>query len=183
MVLSTEFTYWQGASAAAKYTDPSRIAAAVVAGIGFLAGGAIFREGMTVRGLTTAAGLWLVTAIGLCAGAGMFLTSGSVTLLGLFALAALRYLEDTREGRRLTVELSSPLDDLAGLEQQLDDLDVTLDVISEERVAEPSWKQILLLEIRSKRRTDFDRVVSRLCAAPSVRRVQLCRLHQDSQPP
>ena len=117
MVLSTEFTYWQGASAAAKYTDPSRIAAAVVAGIGFLAGGAIFREGMTVRGLTTAAGLWLVTAIGLCAGAGMFLTSGSVTLLGLFALAALRYLEDTREGRRLTVELSSPLDDLAGLEQ------------------------------------------------------------------
>jgi putative Mg2+ transporter-C (MgtC) family protein len=45
--------------------DPSRIAASVVTGIGFLGGGAILRTGLNVQGLTTAAGLWLVAAIGM----------------------------------------------------------------------------------------------------------------------
>src|SRR6266516_1269438 len=50
--------------------DPSRIAAQVVTGIGFLGAGVIFRQGFTIRGLTTAASLWLVAAVGLAAGAG-----------------------------------------------------------------------------------------------------------------
>lgn len=52
--------------------DPTRIAAQVVTGIGFLGAGAIIRQGLTVRGLTTAASLWIVAAIGMAAGAGYY---------------------------------------------------------------------------------------------------------------
>src|SRR3982751_4148656 len=52
--------------------DPSRIAAQIVTGIGFLGAGAIIREGLSVRGLTTAASLWIVAAIGMAAGAGYY---------------------------------------------------------------------------------------------------------------
>src|SRR5205823_12723567 len=52
--------------------DPTRIAAQIVTGIGFLGAGAIIRDGMNVRGLTTAANLWAVSAIGICCGAGYY---------------------------------------------------------------------------------------------------------------
>ena len=68
--------------------DPSRIAAGIVAGIGFLGAGAIIRRGEgIVEGLTTAATIWAVAAIGLAAGAGLYLISGvaaAITLLILF---------------------------------------------------------------------------------------------------
>src|SRR4051812_35791951 len=67
MVISSQFVYWQHYQKDDLVgVDASRIAASVVSGIGFLAGGAILRTGLTIQGLTTAAGLWLVTAIGMC---------------------------------------------------------------------------------------------------------------------
>ena len=53
-------------------TDPTRIAAQIVTGIGFLGAGAIIRQGLSVRGLTTAATLWLVAGIGMACGAGYY---------------------------------------------------------------------------------------------------------------
>jgi putative Mg2+ transporter-C (MgtC) family protein len=70
--------------------DPSRIAAQVVSGIGFLGAGAIIRNGLTVRGLTTAASLWLVAAIGMAAGADFYAGALIATALTLFALWPLR---------------------------------------------------------------------------------------------
>jgi putative Mg2+ transporter-C (MgtC) family protein len=62
--------------------DPTRIAAQIVTGIGFLGGGAILHYGGNVRGLTTAASLWAVAAIGMAAGAGLFVVAvGSVVLV------------------------------------------------------------------------------------------------------
>lgn len=61
--------------------DPGRIAAQVVSGIGFLGGGAILQAKGHVRGLTTAASLWVVSAIGLAVGAGLYLTSVTATIL------------------------------------------------------------------------------------------------------
>lgn len=70
--------------------DPTRIAAQVVTGIGFLGAGAIIRYGVTVRGLTTAASLWVVAAVGLAVSLGHYLT-GSVTAgIALLTLWALR---------------------------------------------------------------------------------------------
>ncbi len=95
MVLSAWFASYQSyAPGEIVDVDASRIAASVVSGIGFLAGGAILRTGLSVQGLTTAAGLWLVTSIGMCAGAGMYAVAGAVTAMGFFALTALRRIED-----------------------------------------------------------------------------------------
>jgi putative Mg2+ transporter-C (MgtC) family protein len=71
-------------------TDPTRIAAQIVTGIGFLGAGAIIRSGMAVRGLTSAATLWVVAAIGMAAAAGMFLVAGVTTLMVLVGLGPLR---------------------------------------------------------------------------------------------
>ncbi len=71
--------------------DPSRIAAQVVTGVGFLGAGTIFRTGTAVRGLTTAAGLWLVAAIGMLVGSGMYLLAVFTAILAWFTLALLRY--------------------------------------------------------------------------------------------
>jgi putative Mg2+ transporter-C (MgtC) family protein len=70
--------------------DPTRIAAQVVSGIGFLGAGTIFRTTSTVRGLTTAANIWLVAAIGMLIGAGMYWIGIFTAILGFVALRVLR---------------------------------------------------------------------------------------------
>jgi putative Mg2+ transporter-C (MgtC) family protein len=72
--------------------DPTRIAAQIVTGIGFLGAGAIIRQGLSIRGLTTAATLWVVAAIGLAAGAGYYSAAVITTVLVLVALWPLRTL-------------------------------------------------------------------------------------------
>ena len=90
--------------------DPSRVAAQVVTGIGFLGAGAIFREGATVRGLTTAAGLWAVAAIGMAAGTGLMglaSVSAAIVLLVLLGLRTLDSWMERRLGRaKSTVEVT-----------------------------------------------------------------------------
>jgi len=73
--------------------DPSRIAAQIVTGIGFLGAGVILRSGFTVRGLTTAASLWLVAAIGMAAGAGYWKGAVIATAVGFVALRPLVWLK------------------------------------------------------------------------------------------
>jgi putative Mg2+ transporter-C (MgtC) family protein len=73
--------------------DPGRIAAQVVSGIGFLGAGAIIRLGNTIRGLTTAASLWLTAAIGLSIGAGMFIVAITAEVLAIITLMLLNRLE------------------------------------------------------------------------------------------
>jgi putative Mg2+ transporter-C (MgtC) family protein len=93
--------------------DPTRIAAQIVTGIGFLGAGAIIRQGSSVRGLTTAATLWVVAAIGLAVGAGYY--SGALITTGLVVLAlwplrvvAYRFVRRFRpEEGRLLVELGA----------------------------------------------------------------------------
>jgi putative Mg2+ transporter-C (MgtC) family protein len=69
--------------------DPGRIAAQVVSGIGFLGAGAIIRLGNNIRGLTTAASLWFVAAVGLAVGAGMYLAAAIAEVTGLVTLLLL----------------------------------------------------------------------------------------------
>ena len=73
-------------------TDPSRIAAQIVTGIGFLGAGAIIRQGLSVRGLTTAATLWVVAAIGMASGAGYYSAAAITTVLVILSLWPLRVL-------------------------------------------------------------------------------------------
>jgi putative Mg2+ transporter-C (MgtC) family protein len=92
-------------------TDPTRIAAQIVSGIGFLGAGAIIRQGLSVRGLTTAATLWLVAAIGMAAGAGYYsaaliATAGALLTLGPLRIVSYRIVSRYRlEVDRLIVEI------------------------------------------------------------------------------
>ena len=72
--------------------DPSRVAAQVVSGIGFIGAGTIMMQKQFVRGLTTAAGLWATAGIGLAIGGGLYTVGIAATLLTLIGLEALRYL-------------------------------------------------------------------------------------------
>src|SRR5215213_1257419 len=91
--------------------DPTRIAAQIVTGIGFLGAGAIIRQGTDIRGLTTAATLWVAAAIGMAAGAGFYsgaVLGAALTLLTLGPLRLLAYpvFERLRpEERSMVVEL------------------------------------------------------------------------------
>jgi len=79
--------------------DPSRIAAQVVSGIGFLGAGAILLKGNVVRGLTTAASIWAVAALGLAAGGGLYFAAVMATLVILIILAGIKPLEDLYRAR------------------------------------------------------------------------------------
>lgn len=73
--------------------DPSRIAAGVVTGIGFIGAGAIFQSGGNVMGLTTAASIWVAAAIGVAAGAGLYDVATFSTLLSLIVIQLLQVVE------------------------------------------------------------------------------------------
>lgn len=94
MLVSTQFVYFQHYLREDPIAvDPSRIAASVVSGVGFLGAGAILRTGFNIQGLTTAASLWLVAAIGLACGAGMFGVGIVATIASLIGLILLRKVE------------------------------------------------------------------------------------------
>jgi putative Mg2+ transporter-C (MgtC) family protein len=73
--------------------DAARIASTILIGIGFIGGGTIIREGGAVRGLTTAATIWVVAAIGMAVGCGMYVVATFTTLLSLVVLHLLSIVE------------------------------------------------------------------------------------------
>jgi putative Mg2+ transporter-C (MgtC) family protein len=73
--------------------DPSRVAAQIVTGIGFLGAGVIIKEGLTVRGLTTAASLWVVAGLGMAFGMGLLVPALIGTVVTMFSLLVLKKLE------------------------------------------------------------------------------------------
>src|SRR3954471_4437210 len=85
--------------------DPSRVAAQVVSGIGFLGAGAILARGEIVRGLTTAASIWTVAAIGLAVGGGLYFAAGLSTAIILAILAGVKPLEEAYRDRNQTCRL------------------------------------------------------------------------------
>lgn len=74
--------------------DSARIAAQVVSGIGFLGGGAIMRQGLNIKGLTSAAIIWAASAIGLAIGAGLYIPAGICVLVAVLSLVVLERFEE-----------------------------------------------------------------------------------------
>ena len=79
--------------------DPSRVAAQVVSGIGFLGAGTILLRGEIVKGLTTAASLWAVAAVGLAVGSGLYIAALASTIIVLLILAGLKPIEERVRAR------------------------------------------------------------------------------------
>ena len=93
-------------------SDPTRIAAQIVSGVGFLGGGAILHHGGTVRGLTTAASLWAVAAVGMAAGAGLYVVAVGGAALVIVTLELFDWVEGYAK-RRLKLRAKGDLDDEA----------------------------------------------------------------------
>jgi putative Mg2+ transporter-C (MgtC) family protein len=113
LVSAYAWTDWRFSTPEGIVFDPTRIAAQIVTGVGFLGAGAIIRQGLTVRGLTTAATLWAVAAIGMAVGAGYYsaaILTTAVVLVSLWPLRILAFKIFARlrpEERPLEIELAS----------------------------------------------------------------------------
>lgn len=90
--------------------DPMRMIAGLIGGVGFLGAGAIIQSGGRVRGLTTAAGLWLTAAVGLAAGVGQYFASVVLTVLAVITITSLRRLEPRARARSADDDARSAAD-------------------------------------------------------------------------
>ncbi|GAW94309.1 MgtC/SapB family protein [Calderihabitans maritimus] len=155
--------------------DPARIAAQVVSGIGFLGAGTIMREGATVRGLTTAASLWVVACIGLAVGAGMYFASTIGTGLVFLALLYLGKLERRLTERRHYHVLYLTVDDEPGqmgrIGWALGELGVNIHNIDMRSLSDNKARLELYLTIPVELRTE--KVITTLMQLEGVHQIEL----------
>jgi putative Mg2+ transporter-C (MgtC) family protein len=105
MVLTVYQDTWFAAFSLERVSvDPTRMAQGIMTGIGFLGAGVIMREGLTVRGLTTAASIWITAGIGIMIGVGFYFPAGIATALTLIVLSVFRWIE-----RRMPIEFYANL--------------------------------------------------------------------------
>jgi putative Mg2+ transporter-C (MgtC) family protein len=155
-------------------TDPTRIAAQIVTGIGFLGAGAIIRQGLSVRGLTTAATLWVVAAVGMAAGAGYYSVAVITTALVLIALYPLRIMAYQAlirfrpEDGRLLVEL--PAGQPPG--QVIDEMERIGARIESLEVSQEGDRRRLELDVALPRDTRAAGVVARIAELENVAEVR-----------
>lgn len=170
MVVSMDmyFQFYQSVNA-----DPGRIAAQVVSGIGFLGAGTIMKEGATVRGLTTAAGLWGVACIGLAVGAGMYLPAITTTALILFVLIYFAKFEEHFTGMRLYKGLVLVVNDGPGqvgmIGSILGEIGVLIKNISLNRLDGDLLEIELLLSLPSE--VTIEEVIQRLSTARGMQSI------------
>lgn len=156
--------------------DPSRVAAQIVVGIGFLGAGAIMRHGTSVKGLTTAASLWVVAAMGLAVGAGFWVGAVTVSLLLLLVLRVLRPTENIivkwvyPEGARLIISLESQAVDSTSFIQELEEQKVSVREISS--VKAKDGVTTLNLNVRLARQATAQQVVERISSLGGVSSVK-----------
>lgn len=134
--------------------DPSRIASQVVTGIGFIGAGTIIFQKHVVRGLTTAAGLWVTSAIGMTAGAGMYVLSIATTVLVLLCLEALYFILQHFGTRNITVTFSTPKEESIKLVlQRLRAKEVIIDSYEMRRKDTSSgYYYVVTMEMKFKRK-------------------------------
>jgi putative Mg2+ transporter-C (MgtC) family protein len=168
------FTEFLRSGEATVRADPTRIAAQIVTGIGFLGAGAIIRMGLSVRGLTTAASLWVVAAIGLAAGAGFWeaalITTGLVLLL-LWPVRSMAHRLVTRvrpEEGRLEVQLDEG-SQAAPVLAELEELGAEVDSLEFEKHPEG---RSLLLAVRYRSSEQAHVAADRIARLAGVRRLQ-----------
>lgn len=110
MIVSENYYHYIKNVDATLRIDPARISAGALMGIGFLGAGVIIKSGYAVRGLTTAASIWIVSAIGLAIGGGLYFEGLLTSLITILALVALRTVEKKVKILRFkTITVSTPL--------------------------------------------------------------------------
>ncbi len=133
--------------------DPTRIAAQIVTGIGFLGAGAILKDGVVIRGLTTAASLWATAAVGLATGAGEYILAGVSAAVILVSLWPINALAERLHGTpfpevqlRLTLERVDLLGEVSAI---LATHKVEIGTIATQRIGRASYRADLSLRSRT----------------------------------
>lgn len=145
--------------------DPTRVAAQIVTGIGFLGAGAIIRQGASIRGLTTAAGLWVTAAVGMAAGLGYWVGAVVTTLVAVLALFGLkrverRLLQRLKPGKyEYVIQAREPFL-ITGATQLLDREGCRVDSVKMEE--EEDGQRHLVLQVRLPPRTEPEEIADRL---------------------
>ncbi|MCL6452119.1 MAG: MgtC/SapB family protein [Alicyclobacillus sp.] len=154
--------------------DPSRIAAQVVSGIGFLGAGVIIFRRNAIRGLTTAAGVWTTAGIGLAVGAGQYMIGIACTILVLVGFIALKPLEQRfiRNIRPILVTAHDKPGLIGRLSAELEQLGLSIEQVSVERADEEREVMEIELYLRfQKQAVSMARVVERVAEIDGVEQV------------
>lgn len=155
--------------------DPSRVVAYVITGIGFLGAGTIIKHGINIKGLTTAASLWVVAAVGVTVGAGAYglgIVATAIVLLSLWPVRKLATAVGIRGDRTHRLELE--LEETASVAAVLSRLETAGGHISSTRVTEEEGKrrvEVLLVQPEA----DLGRLIDAASSAPEVRSASIAR--------
>ncbi len=171
LVSSYGWADWTFSQSSGVAFDPTRIAAQIVTGVGFLGAGAIIVRGINVRGLTTAATLWAVAAIGMAAGTGYYPVALGATALVLVSLGPLRIVSRRMVARVRPEEAELAIDLVPGavaaeVVAQIEQLGGQIDAV------EFGDERTIDVKLRPARRVESARVAERVAALESVERVQ-----------
>jgi putative Mg2+ transporter-C (MgtC) family protein len=148
--------------------DPSRIAANVAVGIGFIGAGTIIKQGNIIVGLTTAASLWTVSAIGVAVGSGQVLVGFISTLLALSVLTAFKWVEE-RIGKKRQLEIE--------LELSSSDLEKALDMwknfsADQVKVEFGDGKIVLHTTFRVKDEEEIKKIINKAYSEGNIRSIR-----------
>jgi putative Mg2+ transporter-C (MgtC) family protein len=151
-------------------TDPSRIAAQIVSGIGFLGAGAILKYGTSVRGLTTAASLWATAGVGMAAGAGAWFVAVVTTVLIVFSLGPLnwvisRFRLSQNQLFRVRV-LTGRLDALGEISRSLNASKIEIAGVNSQRLGKGRYE--IELDLRPPPGTKDETIIAAVSSVPDV---------------
>jgi putative Mg2+ transporter-C (MgtC) family protein len=171
LVSAYAWTDWTFSTPAGIVFDPTRIAAQIVTGIGFLGAGAIIVRGINVRGLTTAATLWVVAAIGMAAGTGYYVVAVGASLLVLVSLGPLklvsaRVLSRVRPEEAMLAVNLAPHGEGSRVLARVEELGGIIDSV------EFGDERTLDVVLRASRRSESAKVAEGVAALDDVERVQ-----------
>jgi putative Mg2+ transporter-C (MgtC) family protein len=157
-----------------QWGDPSRIAAQIVSGIGFLGGGAIIKGGANIIGLTTASTIWLVAALGICIGAGYYSVAILTALFVVVSLLVTNFFEDRVLGRLLYFSLELVVHDPEGeVRRQINDLlNQNVLVLEDFDLTQRSDNALLIHMRYSGHRADHKRFVLDLWKLSGIKEVR-----------
>ena len=150
--------------------DPSRIAAQIVSGISFLGAGVIFKNGNTVKGLTTAAGIWAMAAVGMACGAGMYNVAFLVTALIVAVQLIMHYFNvgnDAYSHSEIRITMVDTPEARAALKQKQEEWGIT---IINSRITSCGDNTLnMILQVRLRNRIPFSEVVKFMDEHPEIK--------------
>jgi putative Mg2+ transporter-C (MgtC) family protein len=150
------------------YADPGRIAAQVITGVGFLCAGTIMRSRFSISGLTTAATIWVLSALGLASGAGYYLLAAVGTVAIVIVLILIRYLESYIISRRTTVKIHVEMKKSSMAPSMVNDIIHKRDIPREDLKYQSEEEKLITIFEYTASKKELDKVLKQLSSIDGV---------------